>query len=66
MKKKRLVFKKGISKIIIPFMLDLSPWQEQVKNQLNKEKSRFIKRKNVVWGFEINDFGGSIIVYKSN
>lgn len=66
MKKKRLVFKKGISKIIIPFMLDISPWQEQVKNQLNKEKSRFIKRKNVVWEFKINNFEKNIIIYKNN
>jgi hypothetical protein len=65
MSSQKLVFKKGISTIHIPFMLhDFSPWQEQVVNEMKKCKERFVVRKSAYWSFEITGDGAVIKCHK--
>jgi hypothetical protein len=62
---KKLIFKKGIYTIHFPFLLhNLSPWQEQIASWMLIVKGQFMPRKNVEWGFEINQYGAQISVYK--
>ena len=62
---KKLIFKKGIHTIHFPFILhNFSPWQEQTQEWMDKIKGQFLPRKNVEWGFEINQYGSQISVYK--
>ena len=65
-KKKLLRFPKGILTIRFPFMLyDFSPWQEQVRTEMDIVKSGFTERKNVEWGFSISSIGAEINVSKT-
>jgi hypothetical protein len=62
---KKLIFKKGIYTIHFPFLLhNLSPWQEQIEEWTQKIKGQFMPRKNVKWGYEINENGAAVNVYK--
>lgn len=66
MEKKKLQFKKGIYTINIPFLInDLSNWQDQVKEQLQKCKKLYSVRKSAKWGFSITENGAEIKIYKS-
>lgn len=65
MKKEKLTFKKNIYTINIPFLLNTSsPWQEQIKEELNKCKEQFMVRKSARWGFEITENGAVIKCFK--
>lgn len=66
-KKKRLKFKKNISTIFFPFLLDnFSPWQDQIKKEIKKIESDYIIGKSVRRGFEIGENGVWIKYYKNN
>jgi hypothetical protein len=66
MKKETLKFKRGIYKINFPFLLsDLSPWQNQMEEEMRKVKGRYRVGKSAWWGFEISEAGASITCYKS-
>ena len=62
---KKLLFKKGIYTIIFPFLIhDLSPWQEQIANEIKRHRNKYAVRKSARWGFEITEHGADIKVYK--
>lgn len=53
---KRFRFPKGIRQLNIPFMLhDLSPWQDQVYEEMNKVREEFGTSKSSRIGYEIVD-----------
>lgn len=66
MEKKRLVFKKGIRKIIFPFLLtDFSPWQQQIAVEMEKVRSSLLPRKNIEWGYRIENGIAEITISKT-
>jgi hypothetical protein len=53
---KKLIFKKGINRINIPFMLtNFEPWQNQVANEMKKIKKNYTYRKDAELGFSITN-----------
>lgn len=63
--KEKIKFKKGVFKTVFPFMLnDFSPWQQQIAVEMEKVKNRYQFRKSARFGFEITEYGASIMVYK--
>lgn len=63
---KRLIFKKGIYTINIPFYInDIYPWQVQISRQLDMCKKEYKVRKSAKWGFEITENGAMIKCYKN-
>lgn len=60
--KKKLIFKKGIYRINIPFLLhEGSPWQDQIREKMEYVKDNYSFRKDAVLQFEITSYDhGSI------
>jgi hypothetical protein len=60
---KKFRFKKGIYTTHLPFMLhDLSPWQEQVKEERRKFLTRYQLAKRHRLDFEITGLGAMLTV----
>lgn len=63
---KKLVFKKGYTKLVFPFLLhEFSPWQSQIAAEMDKVKGIYAPRKNVEWGYRIENGRAEIYVQKT-
>jgi hypothetical protein len=64
-KVKRFRFPRGVNRVNVPFMLnDLSPWQDQVKEYMEKTLKRLGTNKRASWGYCIENGSAEIYVYK--
>lgn len=62
---KKLIFKKGIRRIVFPILLhEFDSWQNQILDEMNKIKGKFLPRKRVEWGFKIENGYAEIYVRK--
>lgn len=53
---KKLIFKKGITRINIPFMLTgFEPWQDQVVREMERIEKEWTYRKDARLGYKIED-----------
>lgn len=58
---KKLVFRKGVKTIIVPILLsDITPWQDQINNEIKKIKKSYLFRKDAKFDFEITSCGSNI------
>jgi hypothetical protein len=64
--KKEIKFEKGVFVIDFPFLInDLSPWQEQIKIEMQRMIDKYKVRKSARWGFSITESCAEIKCYKN-
>jgi hypothetical protein len=53
---KKLIFRKGITRIDIPFLLtNFEPWQDQVSREMTRFKKKYTYRKDAQLGYQIKN-----------